>query len=99
MICMNILSIKIFTTSLTLLIVQCSWRNNSASIIQQLATVLHLSMEHHMEKTLSTQLWRPVDIRRHSGLCRRLQLDSVTVSLFVHVKKYDIKEQQILPHI
>ena len=26
-------------------------------------------------------------------------LDSVTVSLFVHVKKYDMKEQQILLHI
>ena len=26
-------------------------------------------------------------------------IDSVTVSLFVHVKKYDMKEQQILLHI
>ena len=37
--------------------------------------------------------------RDEMTICSEMLIDSVLVSLFVHVKKYDLNEQRILLHI
>ena len=47
----------------------------------------------HISKQEISQIFASELVPKH------INIDSVTVSLFVHVKKYDMKEQQILLHI